>query len=333
MRAAAVTAIAALAVFGTTALLTGGIVRVAWPALRRRLARREPDRRAAALLMLRCLPIGAGLLAGAGLVLPAFVAYEPAQADERIIPIATAAALAGLALLAAMALRCVRALRETGSTIAGWSRLAAPASGPYPGISVFRLNVRLPVVALAGLRRPRLFVGAPVLDRLPAGQLKAMIEHERAHLLARDNAKRVVWSTVWDPLSWSRVGNEMLLDWELAAEESADQAAIGVRGTTPLALAGALIGVARLAPATLAPGPLLASFHQDRNLERRVGRLLRPEAPPAAAAHRKVRVRRIGLLLLAGGAILASWELRQTVHALVELAISTEAPSTSAGSR
>lgn len=332
MSPGASSAIAVLAALATVTLVTGVAVSVAWPALRSRLARSQPRRRGNALLILRCLPMATGLFAGAGLVLPAFAEYEPSAGHERIAPIAAALALAGLVLMVGAAVRFGRAVRKTGSAIAGWSRLASPASGGDAGLPVFRVDVGYPVIALAGLRHPRLFVGAPVLDGLPAWQLDATIAHERAHASAHDNAKRLLWSTLWDPLCWSRAGGEMLLDWEFAAEESADQAAVDGGETTRFAVAAALIGVARLAPAPLAPELSLASFYQARNLERRVRRLLEKGTAPVGAA-RRTAVARIGLLLLAGSAILAACELRRTVHGVVEIAIRADTPSTSAGSR
>ena len=44
---------------------------------------------------------------------------------------------------------------------------------------------------LAGLFRPQLVISRGVVDSLPPEQLAAALEHERGHMIGRDNLKRL----------------------------------------------------------------------------------------------------------------------------------------------
>ena len=103
-----------------------------------------------------------------------------------------------------------------------------------------------------------------------------MLAHEAAHMSARDNLKLLLLLTLPDALAWLRTGRALTERWRAAAELEADERASGADPRKRLALASALIKVARLS---------LASGRQRRavsatasGLEHRVRRLLAPSA-------------------------------------------------------
>jgi Zn-dependent protease with chaperone function len=324
---------AVLSAYASVSLAAAAGLRLAWPALRRSLGRVAPRGRAACLLALRLAPTAAGLILGAGLVLPAFAAFEPRDTREAIGPIVAVLGGFGLLMLAVPAVQLARVACKTADAVAAWSRLSSTIGIPEAGVPVLRLNTTRPLIALAGVRRPRLFIAAPVLDKLSARHIAAIAAHELAHLSARDNAKRLIWTAVFDPVAWSRAGREMLADWELAVEEAADEQAIAGGSTSRAGLAGALVAAARLAPSGSWPELSMSAFYRSSNLERRVRRLL--EEPPAAIPRGSGRGRILGvtLLFLALGWMLSVYELRRPVQSFVELAVRAGTPSTSAGSR
>jgi hypothetical protein len=284
-------------------------------------------------MAVRLAPTAAGLLLGAGLVLPAFAAFEPRDTREAIGPIVAVLGGLGLLLLAVPAVRLTRVARKTEKAVAGWSRVSSPVGIPGAGVPVLRLNTTLPLIALAGVRRPRLFIAAPVLDKLSARHVAAIAAHELAHLSARDNAKRLVWTAVFDPVACSRAGREMRADWELAVEEAADEEAIATGSTSRSGMAGALVAAARLAPSGSWPEMSMSAFYRSSNLERRVRRLLEESPVALPRGSRRGPAFGIALLLLALGWMLAAYELRRPVQSVVELAVRAGVATTSAGSR
>jgi Zn-dependent protease with chaperone function len=116
-------------------------------------------------------------------------------------------------------------------------------------------------------------VARSVLDALTPAELQAVLEHEAAHVHARDNVKR--WLLACAPtLGWRRAALGLERAWEEAAEHEADRAS-GVG----LHLASALIKTARLARG--GPGPLApaAAFHGGGNVARRIRELVEARAP------------------------------------------------------
>jgi hypothetical protein len=282
---------------------------------RTRLAPLAPAARATRLLLLALLPSAAGLLC-VGLVVPAWLLYEPRTTAESPGPALLALALAGLALIVArlgsgavdaFRTRCVVAqFRRAGRELGG---LPLPAS---------RARHAFPVAALAGLWRPRLLFADGVLRALGPEELEAVVAHELAHQSARDNLKRLLLRASPDPLALTGAGRRLRVEFLEAAEAAAD-----VRACTrvaPTALARAILKVARLVPRQGRLDLSLASFHHEGSVASRVRALLDgPSTPPACArSERKVA---IGLLLGIGlaGAIAALALVHQALERLVQL--------------
>jgi beta-lactamase regulating signal transducer with metallopeptidase domain len=109
-----------------------------------------------------------------------------------------------------------------------------------------------------------------------------VLAHEAAHMRARDNLKLLLLMTMPDALAWLPTGGALTAQWRAATELEADEGASGSDPRKRVALASALIKVARLSVASGRPrGAARASLPPD-GLEQRVRRLL----APAPAMHR-----------------------------------------------
>ena len=165
-----------------------------------------------------------------------------------------------------------------------------------------RVASPLPIVALAGWRRPVLFMSGAVIDGCTPRLLGAISAHEIGHRRAFDNLKRLALAACCDPLVRTATGREITAAWEAAAEEAADDAAVSL-GAQPADLAEALLAVERLAPAGARLVVPAAAFYQGGCLERRVRRLLVEGRLPVEAQPGRAR------RLLTAVVFLACWAL------------------------
>lgn len=137
-----------------------------------------------------------------------------------------------------------------------------------------------PLAWCAGILRPRLYLSRGLLATLDAGQLQAVLLHEQAHLLRRDNlrATALQWATVfWPPAS----RRQLWRDLQEATEASCDQMAARWAGDTGQVLAA----VEKLARETLAEAPVPpGQYRGEGEANRLVDRIhYLQSAEPAAA--------------------------------------------------
>jgi Zn-dependent protease with chaperone function len=232
-------------------------------------------RGSSAALAVRLLPAASALLATLALVVPAFLIHEPARTEERPGTIAALLAAAGLVLAASLLRRTYRAWSATRRVLDEWERSAQPFAVPDTPAPTFRIANAFPVVAVVGVFRPRLFVARSVLHALTPDELHAVMEHEAAHLRARDNVKR--WLMACAPsIGWRRAALSLERAWENAAEHEADRGAQGA-----LDLASALVKTARLASGGAHLRIPAAAFHGGGDVARRVHELVAAEARPS----------------------------------------------------
>jgi hypothetical protein len=297
-------ALGLLAAFGIGSLGASVLVLAAWRLLGRRISEMRAGARARVLLAMRLFPTAAGLLASLGLTLPAYLVLEPRRAGE--IPGVTfwLCALVGITVAGRGIWRLVSTHLATERIVRVWSRQAQPVSLDGVHCPVYRVETAAPIVALAGSRRPRLFIASSVLDGCEPCLVAAMAAHEVGHWRSADNVKRLMLEGAADPLPLFSSGRRMQEEWESASEESADDDAIA-SGARPEDLAESLVRVARLASRSPIPDSAgAAAFYRGEALERRVRRLL---AAPARLARQASGLGRTGglLLLLTASAWLA----------------------------
>jgi Zn-dependent protease with chaperone function len=262
----------------------------------RAAGRMEPKFAARLLLALRWLPVTLALAAVAGICIPSYLWFEPGETGEEIGPLCLAAAALAMAIWAAALFRGARQVVR--------SRRCLRAFGAG----------RAPVMAVAGILRTRLLISPLVVETLDDEQLAAALAHERAHVQSRDNLKRLLLAFTPGLLPGINgfAGVERL--WSRLAEWAADDRAVEGDPDRALALAGALVRVARLGSA---PVPLASSMIEGGDLEMRVSRLLAPAAP----VHFKLRrgVLALAVAMVASIAVLAARPATlESAHALLE---------------
>jgi Zn-dependent protease with chaperone function len=252
---------------------------VSWLALRavRLAARLRPASAARLLLTLRFLPAGLALFGVAVLCVPSYLKFELDAGMEDVGLAWLAVASLGLTIWvvsiargvtgAARSLRYLRRQRHSGREM----RLSE-------GLPVWVIEAATPLCALSGVLHPRLVVSRCVLRALSDEELAAALRHERAHLDARDNLKRLC--LLMAPGVAPLHGGFAFLEhhWARFAEFAADDRAVAGDAERSLSLAAALVQVARLGSGnwTALETRLCAD---GRDLEERVDRLLQL-APP-----------------------------------------------------
>jgi hypothetical protein len=279
-----------------------------WRALRRRRLRAD------GLFLMRMLPaIGSASLLF-GIILPAFFVFEPRATTERVGPALLVFVATAAAFIASGLSRVIASWRETRRFERAWK--AAGVESAYPGVPVraYRVRSALPLAALVGVFRPRLFVSDSLLDALSAGERQAVLDHEAGHLRSRDNLKRTLMRFAPDGLAISSAGREIEAAWAIAAEEDADDHAAGPDRVHSLDLGSALLKASRLAPI---PSGVASSFCDGAPIAQRVERLLGD--PPDRRGPLMTRSARWACVLtvLVAAAFLAAPAL-QAVYAITE---------------
>jgi hypothetical protein len=231
----------------------------------RRAGRMRPATGARFLFGVRMLPATLSGAIAAGVCAPSYLWFEPETAMEHIGLACVAAAAVGAWICAAGVARGLRALVR---------------SRRYLRVCEAALQSEAPVLMLAGVVRPRLVVSHGVRKALTAEQLAVALRHERAHGETHDNLKRLLILLTPDALPFVRGLGGIERGWRRLAEWAADDRAVRGSRRRALALASALVRIARLGSA---PGPALATqlLGDAGDLAARVERLLeRRTAPP-----------------------------------------------------
>jgi Zn-dependent protease with chaperone function len=299
------------------ALVSFAVIGLA-PAAMAALDRARAATRTRALLALRLTPAAAAAAVALGLVLPAYLLFEPAHAGEGItLPLALLAA-AALVVFAAGLGRGLRALASTFALERRWRAQAAAIAVPFSPVPVYRVRDAFPVFTVVGLRRPSLFVADRVLDALDSEEIEAAVAHERGHLEAGDNVKRLLFRACPDLVAFFPLSRTLEHEWAQAAEALADESASRRGRATALALAAGLVKVARLVPAPMGGLPVSA-LHDGGDVAARVRQLIADPVPPPGPAPRTAMGTLAAAALAALGLTVAALTL-PVVHELIEVA-------------
>jgi BlaR1 peptidase M56 len=235
----------ALGVFFLVYLALSLLVGVGWRALRR-------DRRrvsSATAYGFRILPLAAALVVVALFTVPSFLRFEPRWDDEPVGIVALALASAGAVILILGIINALLAWMRTSRSVSSWTSgsrmLELEATVP-----AFQTPETAPLLAVAGLCRPKLLVSGCARRLLDPGELKVAIRHELAHVRSLDNLKKLLLRACAFPFLGA-----LERAWLEAAEINADDEAVQDERSA-LDLASALLKVSRLSPRV--PGPELA---------------------------------------------------------------------------
>jgi hypothetical protein len=290
-----------------------------------RCAEKMPARRGArVLLFLRLFPAAVSVLVVAGLCAPSYLLFEPRVSAERMNLLCAGAALCGLAICGVAVSRSVYALLRSAEFAR--SVESAGRATPLPGDRSLKavLCDGAPIFALCGIFRPRVIFSREVQMALSPEEFQVALLHEKAHGISGDNLKRLLILLAPEALPLSRCFARLEQAWMKLSEWSADDDATRGDADAPLALAQALIRVARLG--VVPRSPLSVSLVGDSNLEERVNRLLLMEPGSAVQLPRRKSfrwVRAVGwgalLVLSLAPIVLNAWPaILHTVHLVLE---------------
>ena len=293
-----------LATFGLAALMLAAVVALVWY-----WGSSQVRTAAADLLALRLLPVAGALVFVLTIVLPAFLSHEPHQDRETVGPLVlTLAALALLTIGHGIG-RGWRAWRATRSLL----RACGPAKRCVVenGYRVQVVEVAQPLIGVIGGWRPQVVTAECVIAACSPDEFRQVVAHEAAHLRARDNLKLLLLLACPDALAWTPLGAALAERWRTEAEFAADQRATGDDPHQRIALASALVKVARLLGAGAGTRNALTMAVALDEVEGRVRQLLAPADTPAA---RMIRTLASLALLMP----LAALPLYGLVHQLIE---------------
>ena len=284
-------------------------------------ASRTPMRAARLLVGLRLLPFALAVLFVLGLCVPSYLWLEPTATSERVGLMCGLLGLLGAATWLDSLARTARSLFAS----LRHNRLCrfAGQEARLPGESspVVLVENEAPLLAMSGLFRPRLLISRSVLQNLSAAELGAALAHEHAHRTSRDNLKRLLIQLAPDILPFLHPLRTLERTWSQFAEWAADDQATEGDSGRAVALAAALVQVARMGRGPRLPFFSTSLLASDRDLSARVDRLLEKlpvmatptaETPPA--------LRTAGVLLVGCmAALLATPATLAAVHELLEL--------------
>ena len=301
MRYAQLMTLVMLAAFAASSSAAALCIAFSWLRLEPGVARLPSITRARLIFLVRVTPALLGVIAG-GVAVLAFVRHEPSATAEEPgwILLAAAAVGAGLVLggLCRVIVRCWITYRFLQTV----ERTATRVAVPDAGLPTWQLDTAFPLVALAGIWRPRLLVARNVMERLTEDELQVVIKHEIAHAGQRDNVARLLLTGLPDVLSPVERWLGIERAWSEAVEDAADDVATGNDAAARICLASALVRVAKMVGRQTAPAVPLFAFHSGESVERRVRRLVNVAAPRSHGPAPRLRV--ITIALLVGGLLL-----------------------------
>jgi Zn-dependent protease with chaperone function len=299
-----------LAAFFLIHLALGMVVSLIAPAAIRVAERSRPRWAARFLLILRMLPSGLSLFVVGGLCVPSYFKLEPEATSEHMGLACFTAALLGLTIWAMSISQAVRAAAQSLRYTRYCGRVARQRRSP-----IWVIESASHVLALAGVMRTRLVVSRDVVSALSPDELAAAMRHERAHRTSRDNLKRLFLLLTPGVLPFFRGYEALERGWSKFTEWSADDTAVTGDSRRSLALAAALVRVARLGTSPQ-PSPLMTSLLGGaQDLSERVDRLLHP----VQQSERKTPILIVAASFLLSGSLVAVMLRPSTFHSVHQI--------------
>ncbi|HXP63054.1 MAG TPA: M56 family metallopeptidase [Dongiaceae bacterium] len=232
----------AMSVFVLVYVALSLLVGAGWRALHR-------DRRrvsSATAYGFRILPLVAAIVVVALFTVPSFLRFEPRWDDEPIGIAALALASAGAAILIFGIVKALLAWIQTSRCVSSWTSDSRTLN-LETAVPAFQTPESAPLLAVAGLCRPKLLISGCARRLLDPGELEAAVRHELAHVRRRDNLKKLLLRACAFPFL-----DALDRAWLEAAEINADDEAVQDERSA-LDLASALLKVSRLAPRVRGP--------------------------------------------------------------------------------
>ena len=273
------------------------------------------------LLGVRLLPFGAGVSVVLGLCIPSYLWLEPQTTAERAGWVCLACAFFGALVWTVSVARTARAVAISNRYDRMWRKTGREARLTAVDSDAVIVKKEAPLLALAGVYRPRLMVSESVLRALSSDELAVALRHEKAHRTSRDNLKRLLLLLAPDAIPLVSNFSSLDREWSRFSEWAADDEAVEGDARRALTLAEALLRVARMGA-----GPRISYLHTSlvaagQDLSARVDRLLRLEPMRFKSLRSESVVARGALIAMSGSlATLMFWPATLwSAHRLLEL--------------
>jgi BlaR1 peptidase M56 len=250
----------------------------------RMAARMKPSSAARLLFFLRISPMALTVFALLAFCIPSYLWLEPEAAGEKVGLVCFVMATLGAAIWMLSIARVVSAVRGTVEYLHRCERHGRKINVPGEPSPALLLADEAPVLAVAGVVRPRLVISRTVLRGLTAEQRDAALRHERAHRTSRDNIKRFLILLSPDVLPFLRTFTTLEHNWARFTEWAADDQAVEGDPHRALSLASALVRVARMGSKPKLSYLFSSLVQDDHELTERVDRLLRSQPNPGEPA-------------------------------------------------
>lgn len=296
---------------------------IAWlsaPAALRVARRANPGFAAKFLFAFRMFPSALTAFMVLGFCIPSYLWLEPAFIGEKVGAACFVAAALGAGTWILGAMRASFSLARTSQYMNTCEKQGEEIALAGEPSSVVVLKNEVPVLAMAGVLRPKLIVSRSVMHRLTLEQREAAFRHESAHRASRDNLKRFLYLLAPDAIPFVSGFRTIERHWARYTEWAADDRAVAGDSRRALSLASALVSVAKLGVNHQSHYLLSSLVNEGDDLELRVDRLLReqnyaekPLVPLVGA------VRNIALLAAACGLTVLLWpNSLSSVHRVLE---------------
>lgn len=176
--------------------------------------------------------------------------------------------------------RVIGAVRGTNRFLSDCERDGRRIAVPGEESPALLLFDKAPVLAVAGVFRPRLLISRRVLSELSCEQREAALRHEHAHRTSGDNLKRLLMMLAPDALPFVATFGGLERGWSKFTEWAADDEATAGDPQRALSLASALVRVAKMGARPRANVLSCSLVGGTQELSERVDRLLRPQPQP-----------------------------------------------------
>ena len=260
----------------------------------------KPSSAARFLFALRMSPLVLTLFAVLAFCIPSYLWLEPQIAGEKVGWLCAAMALLGVALWTSALTRVMGAVRGTTRYLHQCERHGRKISVPGEGSPALLLAGKNPVLAVAGVFRPRLLISRRVMRGLSPEQRQAALRHEQAHRSSGDNLKRFLLMLAPDAVPFLGTFGGLERAWAKFTEWAADDQATEGDPQRALSLASALVCVAKMGSRPHVGYLSCSLVGGSQDLSERVERLLRPQPKPGKP------VKEVIALLTGASALIAS---------------------------